>query len=232
MNDRRAAGADAVVVEWSRRVIAEYASAVRAQQTAWWLTRTGSPRELITDALDVARDELDHAQRSIEVVASRGGEAPIVASDALTPWPEIPDLVRALARHVVEEYCVAETVAVRLFRAMRNEATDPLVIATLDAINRDEPRHAALGWTTVDWLLEQHREVVRPTITEAAQRAVEVTRARYCGAVPQPHLVELDEDARACGLLSLDEYRAVVEHAIDEDLMPRFERRAVTLADR
>ena len=56
-------------------------------------------------------------------------------------------------RIAVRVFCLGETVAVPLFRHLRERCTTPLAKEALDRILRDEVRHRDFGWDLLDWLL-------------------------------------------------------------------------------
>jgi hypothetical protein len=55
----------------------------------------------------------------------------------------------------VEIFCLGATLAVPLFRDLREGCSVPVARRALDRILRDEVRHRDFGWTLLDWLLDQ-----------------------------------------------------------------------------
>ena len=54
---------------------------------------------------------------------------------------------------IVRFFCVGESVAVPLFRMLRERCSVPIARRALDRVMRDEPRHRQFGWDVLDWLL-------------------------------------------------------------------------------
>lgn len=61
----------------------------------------------------------------------------------------------AMARALVREGCIGETLAAVDASARFAGATDPAVRAALARIVRDESSHAALAWRALRWMVEQ-----------------------------------------------------------------------------
>ncbi len=139
---------------WAARVHAEYRSAALVQQLGHeWLVAGASP-DLIHDAHRVVQDELVHATDALAVLAAAGGAPEPMEEAALClPWTGLTHRQVALVGGL-ELLALNESLAVPLFAAMRRRTTVPEAVAALDRVGRDEPRHAALGWTFVAWALE------------------------------------------------------------------------------
>ena len=72
----------------------------------------------------------------------------------------------------------------------------------LDRVIADEPRHTALGWETLDWLLEfPQADVGRDTVVRELPRWIEVLRGSFAGPHPQPHLATVTAEDCAWGSL-------------------------------
>ncbi|MBS2022428.1 MAG: ferritin-like domain-containing protein [Deltaproteobacteria bacterium] len=97
----------------------------------------------------------------------------------LAALPEQP-LSRALALLAVE-VAVGETVSCALFRAGLDGAREPLTRFALEAILRDEARHAALGWSALAALLPRSTVGGRAALHEELRQSlglIEQTQAR------------------------------------------------------
>src|SRR5262249_25155719 len=129
MSKRKRTGlpSDAVRGEWLRRVEAEYGSAAITQHLTLWLMQIGASPDPIDEGLRIAGDEMAHARLSHRAYLAAGGD-------------RVPELVRerlGLARHerdplehdvvrvAVATFCVGETVAVPLFKNLREGCTVP-----------------------------------------------------------------------------------------------------------
>lgn len=60
----------------------------------------------------------------------------------------------AWAVHGTRVFCLGETVAVRLFKRLREGATVPVARAALDRVLTDEVRHRDFGWLLLEWLTQ------------------------------------------------------------------------------
>ena len=119
---------------------------------------------------------------------------------------------------------MGETVAVPLFKVLRENCTVPVARRALDRILRDEVRHRDFGWALLDHLLElplaaQIRELVERELPHMLAR----TRRSYGpeGALGDA-IPDLDRD---WGLMPAARYRQVLERCVERDYVPRFAAR-------
>ncbi|MDB4975015.1 MAG: hypothetical protein JWN48_3356 [Myxococcaceae bacterium] len=236
-----ASGIDQVRSEWLRRIEAEYHSAACTQHLALWLTQLGAPPEIIQLALRIAADELDHAQLCADVYREAGGQgAPLLTRESLClPRSAGEPLELDVLRVAVEQFCLGETVAVRIFSRMRAQATTPCVRRALARILRDEVVHRDFGWTLLEWLLttpmaDRFMEQLRVELPAMTARL----RAGYGGlalehdgmARLEARQAQLPASLRAWGLLSALEYLEAFEETVARDYRPRFAELQVPLA--
>lgn len=223
---------DAVRKQWLRRIEAEYRSAAATQHFTLWLIQLGAPPELLELGLRVVADELAHAELCASVYRDAGGrDAPSLARETLgLTRTEGEQLERDVLRVAVEQFCLGETVAVRIFRRMRARAAVASVRSALDRILRDEVVHRDFGWTLLEWLLgtpmaaafvEQLKTELPAMLARqrdyyggAALRrdGVEVLRARDAALSPS---------SRAWGLISSLEYLEAVDETTTRDYQAR-----------
>jgi len=141
--------------EWQRRVQAEYRSAAITAQLCHWAIAAGLSEELLTIGLRIVGDELAHARLSLDTLEALGGSAepqPVQAS--LLAEPSDEGILAALVDSLVRNFLFGETLAVPLFRALRDHASHPAVDPVLTRILRDEAVHRAFGWQALDELVE------------------------------------------------------------------------------
>jgi hypothetical protein len=220
---------DAVRSEWLRRVEAEYRSAAITQHLTLWLMQMGASPDLVRAGLRIASDEITHAEMSHVVYGRAGGEAtPSLARETLElPRRTGEPLEHDVARVGVEIFCLGETVAVPLFKELRQECTVPAARRALDRILRDEVRHRDFGWTLLEWLLDLPiAGPLRALITRELPGWFRALRGAYA---PQRRAREpsMTADERAWGLMPLSLYRAAVDKAFQRDWQPRFRRLGV-----
>jgi hypothetical protein len=218
---------DAVRSEWFRRVQAEYRSAAITQHLGLWLIQIGAPPALIADAGRIVADEMAHAEKSHTVFVAAGGSGapPLLREDlalARTRGPLEHDVLRA----GVEVFCLGETVAVRLFKRMREACTRPAARRALDRILRDEVRHREFGWTLLDWMLSTPLGGdLRVILTNELGAMLQRVRAVYApgGDEIRGRGDTFDDADREWGLISIAEYAAAVNETFVRDYAPRFE---------
>jgi len=156
MSSEEIASSDAVRAEWARRVEAEYRSAAIAQHLTLWLIQMGASPDLIQDGLRIVADELVHAELSHAVFGAAGGQSlqPIARESlALKVRPD-ESLEALVLRYGVDMFCLGETVAVPLFKVLREDCVVPAAREALDRVLKDEVRHRDFGWTLLEYLLE------------------------------------------------------------------------------
>lgn len=218
---------------WTRRIASEYGSGALTLQLAHWLTVLGAPSALVLAAMDIARDELDHAERCAAVARAAGADPqPVLAREALVfPADPVAPLEEAVLGTLLRSFCIGETLAVPLFRAMRDGCAVPLARETLDAILVDEARHREFSWIALAWLLGG------PAGPDLRARAGQ-TAARMLGRRMQQCSTPLAEvladtitaEQRAWGLITRARYREVALAAVDHELAPRFRRLGIDIA--
>jgi hypothetical protein len=96
----------------------------------------------------------------------------------------------------------------------------------------DEPRHAALGWETLDWLLGgPSGDVVREAVERELLGWLEMWRNSFAGPEVEPHLIDLESDDLIWGLASPDTQRAIFEQTFERDWVPRLARRGFQITE-
>ncbi len=220
----RATASDRVRHEWLRRVEAEYRSAAIAQHLTLWLMQIGASPDLIRLGLRTAGDELVHAELSHRAYLSAGGEEmPRIARETLgVPRRDGEPLEHDVTRVCVEVFCLGETVAVPLFKSLREDCVVPVARKVLDRVLRDEVRHRDLGWTLLSWLLEHPmQDALRGLIVRELPGCFARVRAAYApGFAEAP--TEIDARDRAWGLMPSARYGPVPRAPVHRRLVPRF----------
>jgi hypothetical protein len=216
---------DAVRREWLRRVEAEYRSAAITQHLTLWLMQIGASPDLVRAGLRIASDEIAHAELSHYVYGRAGGEdMPQLARESLQLRRRANEpLEHDVARVGVEVFCLGETVAVPLFKELRQHCSVPSARRTLYRILRDEVRHRDFGWMLLDWLMDHPiADTLRALIVKELPSWFAKVRASY--APIRATDPGVDSDERAWGLMPLSLYRAAVDKALQRDWEPRFKR--------
>jgi hypothetical protein len=222
---KRPPASDAVRREWLRRVEAEYRSAAITQHLGLWLIQIGASPDLVRRAMRIAADEIAHAEMSHRTYVAAGGrDLPAIVRESLALVRHEDDpLEHDVARVAVEVFCLGETVAVPLFKALREGCTVPVARRALDRVLRDEVRHRDFGWTLLAWLMEHPDAPAMRALIEA-ELATWFARlsASYAPEPKGEREPPVRDDDRAWGLMPLASYRAAVDKTFARDWEPRF----------
>lgn len=218
---------DAVRHEWLRRVEAEYRSAARTQHLTLWLIQIGASPDLVREGMRIADDEMVHAAMSHEVFVEAGGEGgPQLTRESLElarHGDASAPLEEDVTRTAVEIFCLGETVAVPLFKELRERCTVPVARRTLDRVLRDEVRHRDFGWTLLASLTVDHplSTSLRALVVRELPTWFQRLRSAY---VPLPGRAREDmtPQERSWGLMPVSLYRSSVDKALARDWIPRF----------
>lgn len=217
--------------EWRARIAAEYTSAAITQHLVLWLIQAGAPPDLIDAGLAIVADELAHSRLSHEVYEAAGGEAPpALERDALGLRRAEEVLEHDVLRACVRVFCLGETVAVPLFRHLRERCTEAAARAALDRILRDEVRHRDFGWDLLDWLITLDEDTpARVTAALPGMLAeLEVSYGAANDAVAADDGAMPDAE-RAWGLAPPREYAEILARTVERDFAPRFAARGIRL---
>ena len=227
--------------EWRNRVAAEYRSAATTAQLLHGMLRCGMPTELLTTALRIVQDEIDHAALSREaLLAFSGGEegageegadgegadgagadpAVALSPEDLADAEEPEGPLATLAAQVIRNFCLGETLAVPLFAAMRAGTDHPVVRPILDRILRDEAVHRAFGWDCLAALVDAEPSI-RPWAAQRLPGWIAAFWRAYGAPRPSAPLTPLEQ---AAGLLPIPDYNRIYAEAMAEDILPRFAR--------
>lgn len=218
-----------VLQEWANRTAAEYRSAAVTAQVVQGLIQVGSPRDLIDDARRIVGDELDHAELSHTCLVALGG-APGVSLDAADmaaqthPGGALASVLRVLTR----SFCIGETLAVPLFRAMFAHTTHPAVLPVMERVLQDEAFHRAFGWRALDHLIQRDPDGVRAFVSHELGQWLPGYEQAYAGQTG----AALTEAERGAGLIDVAEYDRVFWETVRGDLGERAAKRGLVLPAR
>lgn len=215
--------------EWLRRVQAEYTSAAITQHLGLWLIQVAASPDLVKAALRIVSDEMAHARLSHATYVRAGGkDAPALVREQLgLVRNNNAPLEADIARTGLSVFCLGETVAVPLFRRLREGTTVPVARRALDRILRDEVRHRDFGWLLLDWLLEQPYANDIRAIAAAELPIMFAGVANNYSAAKENPSTDIDEADRAWGLMPPAEYAAAVLRTVERDWGPRFAARGI-----
>jgi len=220
------AASDAVRREWGRRVEAEYRSAAITQHLTLWLIQMAASPDLIRDGLRIVDDELAHAELSHATFLAAGGEQipPISRESLALRTKPGEELEASVTRWGVEVFCLGETVAVPLFKVLREGCTVPTAREALDRVLKDEVRHRDFGWTLLEYLVELPCEALVRTIVDAELPGMLARVRRNYAPVGGEDKTAIPDADRAWGLMPLASYREMVDRTYERDYRPRFSK--------
>lgn len=223
---------DRVREEWRARIAAEYTSAAITQHLVLWLIQAGAPPDLIDAGLAIVNDELVHSRMSHEVYVEAGGRLPpglVREQLGLVRTTEV--LEHDILRVAVRVFCLGETVAVPLFKHLRELCTQPTARAALDRILRDEVRHRDFGWDLLDWLCVALGDDIPARVTRELPAMLTELEQSY--GTGNPAIASDDggmtDPERAWGLAPPREYAGILAQTITKDYQPRFEARGIVI---
>jgi hypothetical protein len=215
--------AESVRTEWRNRIEAEYRSATIVHHLTLWLMQLAAPPELVRAGLRIAADELRHAELSHRCFIAAGGVGgPLLPRETLGLTRRTSDVLELdVARVVVEMFCLGETVAVPLFKLLRDGATIAPARKALDRILVDEVRHRDFGWVGLEWLLTLPEALpIRALIHTELPRYFAQVRRNYASATN----AEITDEERSWGLMAPATYKQAAERTLTRDWVPRFAR--------
>lgn len=134
---------------WLEDARDEHAAIGAFCQLAMHLTAHGAPRALVDGARRASRDEVGHARRAFEIASALAGRnlRPLALPPPRRPVPGLAELAAEswLDGAMNEGRAAAEA------RVGLGTARVGAVRALLDAISREEARHAKLGLAVAEW---------------------------------------------------------------------------------
>lgn len=216
---------------WRRRVVAEYSSAAVTAELLHQVIVLGLSPDTLETCHRIVSDEIAHAELSREVVLAAGGSEddviPIAREGLLSGRGSGDPLELQVLATVTDVFCCGETVAVPLFRAIREPTSEPVAVAALDRILRDESIHRAFGWDTLDELLELLGETGRSWVRERAPGYMNRIRQAYRNRGGAEDICTPTEVR--WGRMEPRRYSEITETCIAEVITPRFESRVGSL---
>ncbi|HEY1557769.1 MAG TPA: ferritin-like domain-containing protein [Kofleriaceae bacterium] len=191
---------EALAAGWLADALAEHASIASFARATLELLAVGAPPELIAETQRASLDEIEHARAAFALAARYGGR-PVEPGALAIAAPRGGGTSR-VARDVLVEGCIGETIAALCVSRAAAACEDAELAATLRAIAGDEARHAALAWKTVAWAVAAHGGTL---VAELRAVAAEVRVASLRGELPAAEPLaaalaahgRLDERARA-----------------------------------
>lgn len=146
---------------------------------------------------------------------------PIARESLRLSRDEREPLELAVARGCVDVFCLGETVAVPLFKVLREGCEVPVARRMLDRVLRDEVRHRDFGWTLLAHLLDLP---AAPAIREMLHKELPRMLARLKRGYAPAGATEaaMSPEDRAWGLMPAKRYGEILARTVVRDYVPRF----------
>jgi len=182
----------------------EHASIAAFARFNLQLLSLGASSDLVEACNRALADETAHARMCFALARSYGGTAVGPARLDIEHCLEDTSLT-AIAKLVLREGCLGETVASLEAAAAADVASEPAVRRALTRIAHDELNHAELAFRFLRWALAQSSAGARRELAgEAAQQLVDFEDSAGNG-----HLIRAGDRLAAHGLLGNDTLRAI-----------------------
>jgi len=207
---------------WHRQSRTEYMAAALTSQMLHWLITLGLNPDLLVRGARVVRDEIRHAAICHELYLHVGGEAKQMPVKPSQLWhsddPKAPVHLRAIT--AAGELACEESVALSVFRARLENATDPMAREVCEVILRDEATHRAYAWSVLEALialqgLDAVRDWARPRIAWWLRI--------YLTAKLRPNEPEYSPEQLGFGLIDRRSHWTMMRATVEEDVIPRFQ---------
>lgn len=210
----------AAIATWRARMQNEYQSSFVFEALADELAKSETLAGFAADARAFAAEERRHGVLCGAVVESFGGEA-IGAIDDAAELPEHAevDIDEAILRNVLAIGCLAETVAVSLIGAEREEMPEGELRDLLTEIWADEIGHARFGWRLVNALLPRMTDEARLRTSAYLRLALRHLESHELAHLPDD--VGPGERGNAVGLCSGRDARTLFYATVERVILPR-----------
>ncbi len=205
--------------EWQRRVAAEYGSAAITHSLLGWLLRLGASPTLLHEGTRIIDDELVHAEMAFAVLREAGGAGVTLGGALGLELEPNLSLLGNVCVHGTRVFCLGETVAVRLFKRLREGASVEVARQALDRVLADEVRHRDFGWLLLEWLSQQS---AWPELCQLIEQRLPVWFRELRHNYGTPSQAPFDPSLRAWGLMPMADYVAGLEETLERDYVPRF----------
>ena len=204
-----------LAAHWARLGQLEPASIAAFARFNLQLLSLGAPSRLVEACNRALTDETAHARSCFALASAYGGTAVGPARLDTERCFEDTSLI-AIAKLVLREGCLGETVAALEATAAAESASDPAVKRALECVARDELDHAELAFQFLRWALSVSSAEVRHELASEAARQL----ADFESDAQQGERSASDERLAAHGLLGKGVLRAIHLAAVREVSRP------------
>ena len=163
-----------VAEQWRENGKTEHASVAAFARLTLDLMALGPPPSLIVAANRDALDEIRHAELCFSLARGLDGKslgpAPFPEAQRVATLPQSRTLALAkLAVDSLVDGALHEGVSARIIAKLARRCEVPEIRAALEEIAADEGRHAAHGWTVVEWCLDEGKGAVASALLGATR---------------------------------------------------------------
>jgi len=162
---------------WVRKGQQEHAALAHTSRLALELVSIGAPATLVLAVQRAAMEQVEHAKLCFGLAAAFGagpvGPGTLDVSDV---FADGVDLV-TVARRLVADVCVAESLAAMEMAEAAAHAVDPGLREALGVLAADGRRHGELGWRCLRWLLACGGGALRREVSLALERALDAVES-------------------------------------------------------
>jgi len=199
---------------WSNDAAMEHASVAAFARFTLELLSVGAPPEILLEAQEATRDEIEHARACFTMASRYLGRA--VGPDVLDVGGGSLRSLAEIAAATLKEGCIGETLSAELAEERARGAAHPYTRSVLERIAEDEARHAELAWRFVGWAIKIGGETVRGAVARAIDESFANPPVAF-----DPALADVDPaTVRAHGLLDEATARETVMRSLREIVAP------------
>lgn len=186
--------ANAAADEWLHDGQEEHASIASFSRFSLDLLRFAAPPQLLQATHQAAAEEVQHAKLAFGLAVHLRGDAD--AGVQVKPFPitnvEVSPSLHVMVSRTLDEGCIGESSAVaRLAYTLEFLSQDSPARAPVEQLLKEEARHAALAWATVQWAsgksVVAKLDASEESISNDPQAAAADLKLSWGGRVP-PHI--------------------------------------------
>jgi len=144
--------------KWIEIGKAEHASVASFSLFAQRLLAIGAPPDLINEAFECAKEEIEHAKLSFTLASFYADKTIQPQSYESHSFTIVPD-VQSIIKGTIHEGCIEETISALETALDIYDEEDEYVKQVLCIITKDEAHHAAFAWKILKWAVECYEDL-------------------------------------------------------------------------
>ncbi len=198
---------------WLQQAKEEHASIASFARHTLELMKFGAPAGLLRAALSAGQDEIRHAQLAFGLASRFDPDGKVFEPSKMDLDRAAPlaNSVQSMLAQLVDDGCIGETTAVAYGARALRSATDPQARNALEAIVKDEARHAKLAWDTAAWAVRNHGAKALSLAAPIFARLVPAkpSAGKTKSVSPESKIDVAASALEALGVVSDDEYTRI-----------------------